>query len=430
MVNEVNFDGLVGMTHNYAGLGHGNLASQSSQGKPSSPRKAALEGLDKMALLMSLGVPQGVLPPHERPNLSFLRRCGFSGSDSQVFESAWRSEPRLAKVALSASPMWVANAATLTRQNGQIHITPANLAAQLHRASEVDFTSRVLRRIFSDPNTFRHHEPVFAHPDLGDEGAANHMTLWGEHQRLEIFTYGFEHGGDAPKVHAPRQSRSASEAVARAHELADQDLLLLQQHPNAIDAGVFHNDVIAVSHQNFLFAHELAFASNAFEEIQRRFPSAEIQIVSQHHIPLEDAITSYVFNSQIVATSQGRVLIAPTHADETPSVKSMLDRLVAQGVFAQVIFQPLHESMGNGGGPACLRLRVPLHPDELGLIHPGVLLNEDTIQRLRGWVETHYPDRLTLSDLQDPALIDQNRTALDELTQILGLGAFYDFQQG
>ena len=43
-LTEINFDGLVGPSHNYAGLSIGNLASTRNAGQLSQPRRAALEG--------------------------------------------------------------------------------------------------------------------------------------------------------------------------------------------------------------------------------------------------------------------------------------------------------------------------------------------------------------------------------------------------
>ena len=113
-VVEANADGLIGPTHNYAGLSPGNLASTANQGAVSNPRAAALEGLAKMRVLHELGVPQFVLAPHERPDVPFLRALGYAGRDADVLRQAWLDAPLVAAAAASASPMWAANAATVT----------------------------------------------------------------------------------------------------------------------------------------------------------------------------------------------------------------------------------------------------------------------------------------------------------------------------
>lgn len=429
---ETNFDGLVGPTHNFAGLAHGNLASTRFQGHVSSPKRAALQGVEKMRTLVGLGVPQGILVPHERPNLRFLRTCGFQGSDIAVFEAAWKSAPRLARVALSASSMWVANAATVSvpRCDGRIHFTPANLAAQLHRATEPAFTGRLLQKVFADPQFFEHHPAIFNHPDLGDEGAANHMAFWTSERRLEVFVYGRDLSGRSPKRFAARQTREGSEAVARQHQLTDAEVLFLQQNPDAIDAGVFHNDVIAVSHEHFLFTHEDAFEADALRRLNEHFPDLEVTVVRTDEVSLADVVSSYLFNSQIVRSTSGdRVLVAPKQAEETPSVVGALERLRQEGIFKEIIFQSLDESMRNGGGPACLRLRVPLSDVERKSVQPACLLDDLRIQQLKDCVEKYYPDSLDADSIRDPQLIDVSRTALDNLTQLLNLGALYDFQR-
>lgn len=425
MIHTVNYDGLVGLTHNFAGLGHGNLASQNNQGRHSSPKRAALEGLGKMALLLDLGLRQGVLPPHERPNLGFLRTCGFEGSDSEVFEKAWRTQPRLAKISMSASSMWVANAATVTRHQDRIHFTPANLSAQLHRAAEVEFTAHSLSQIFSGPS-FVHHAPLFSHTELGDEGAANHMTFGTGEDCVEVFVYGAP-GDPAPSKHRPRQFLAASQLVAARHGVADRSVFL-RQRASSIDQGVFHNDVISVNHENLLFAHEYAFETDELEKLHHAFPILDYVEVRAENVSVDDAVKSYLFNSQIVAGPLGRTLIAPRQVDEIESVRNEVRRLTERGVFAEVKVLALDESMRNGGGPACLRLRVPLREEELGSVK--CLVDTTSIASLKTWVNKHYPDRLSEAELRDPAWIDLNRRALDELTHILGLGgAFYAFQR-
>lgn len=48
-VYELNMDGLVGPTHNYAGLAPGNIASLNYASVASNPQAAALQGLKKCA---------------------------------------------------------------------------------------------------------------------------------------------------------------------------------------------------------------------------------------------------------------------------------------------------------------------------------------------------------------------------------------------
>ncbi len=178
---EVNFDGIVGPTHNYAGLSPGNLASQKHINQPSNPRQAALQGLAKMKMLADMGIPQAVLPPHEPPDMNALRRAGFSGSDAQVLEKAAKEKPQLLAACSSASAMWTANAATVSPSadsaDGRVHFTPANLFTLFHRSIEAQTTAQILRAIFADPSVFVHHPPLPSSSDYADEGAANHMRL-------------------------------------------------------------------------------------------------------------------------------------------------------------------------------------------------------------------------------------------------------------
>ena len=141
---EFNFDGLIGPTHNYSGLSEGNIASFNNSKKTSSPLNAALQGLEKMKLLIDLGIPQGIFLPHERPNLNFLRSHGFLGSDTDIVASAAKNSNLLLNQSYSASSMWAANAATFSpsvdSQDSIAHITPANLFSMPHRRIEAEFT--------------------------------------------------------------------------------------------------------------------------------------------------------------------------------------------------------------------------------------------------------------------------------------------------
>jgi len=447
---EVNFDGLVGPTHNYAGLSHGNVASMSHRGVVSRPREAALQGLEKMKALADLGLQQAVLPPHERPNTGALRAFGFTGTDAQVLKAAHSQAPGLLSACSSASNMWVANAATIApsadTMDGRVHLTTANLVSKLHRSLEPTQTERTLRAIFADAARFAVHPAVPGAQGMGDEGVANHMRFAPEHSQrgLHCFVYGHsalatKRKASTPQRFASRQALEASEAVARLSLLRDDQLAFVHQHPAAIDAGVFHNDVIAVSNENVLFYHEQAFANTprVITELRRRYSllhqGAELITIKvpAARVPIAAAVKSYLFNSQLVTIAPGEMaLIAPSDCCETPVVKEFLDHVLssAHTPVRQVHYFDLRQSMHNGGGPACLRLRVVLTVAEIAALPPGVLINDLTYTRLVAWVNKHYRETLTHGELADPKLLDESRAALDELTQLLGLGAIYPFQ--
>jgi succinylarginine dihydrolase len=85
--------------------------------------------------------------------------------------------------------------------------------------------------------------------------------------------------------------------------------------------------------------------------------------------------------------------------------------------------------MQNGGGPACLRLRVVLTDEALRAAHQPVFLTDALVQQLARWIERHYRETLGADELADPQLLAESRAALDELTTILKLGSLYAFQQ-
>lgn len=444
---ELNLDGLVGPTHNYAGLARGNLAAADHARQVSNPKAAALQGLAKMKALADLGVLQGLLPPHERPHVGTLRRLGYQGSDKAILAAAAKTPELLAAVS-SASAMWVANAATVSASadtgDHRVHFTPANLCGHLHRALEPEVTGRVLRAIFGDEAWFAHHSPLPSVPELGDEGAANHTRLCAAQGEpgVALFVYGrsgFPGRKPGPARFSARQTLEASQAVARQHGLRPARVVFAQQNPRAIDAGVFHNDVIAVGHEQLLFYHEQAFINEQpmLAELRAALGEGALQAlkVSEQDVPLADAVHSYLFNSQLVTTDRGLVLVAPSECREVATVNRYLQALTSPdgpgaGLIGEVMTLDVRESMRNGGGPACLRLRVPLTAPELEAMHAGVILTDTLYQRLVTWVEGHYRDRLTPDDLADPMLLEESRHALDELSGILGLGVIYDFQRG
>jgi succinylarginine dihydrolase len=440
---EANFDGLVGPTHNYAGLSYGNVASTAHAGAAASPKQAALQGLAKMKALTELGLVQGVLPPQERPDVALLRRLGFAGSDAEVIAAAAKADPTLLAIASSASAMWTANAATVAPSadtaDGRVHLTPANLLEKAHRAIEPEATGRALSRIFADPARFVVHAPLPATPAFGDEGAANHTRLGPsvDAPGVHLFVYGragLSSGGPAPVRFPARQTLEASRAVARLHRLPEERCVFAQQRPDVIDRGVFHNDVIAVGHERWLLFHEEAFLEReaTLATLRSRVEGLVAVCVPSAAVSVHDAVRSYLFNSQLVRPEghAAPLLLAPEECREVEPVRRWLEAHTGEGQpIAGVRFFDLRQSMRNGGGPACLRLRVVLTDEERAAVAPRCLLDAARHAELADWVERHYRDRLRPEDLADPQLLDESRAALDELTRILDLGSIYPFQR-
>jgi len=407
---EANFDGLVGPTHNYAGLSVGNVASLSNAKDTSNPKSAAKQGLQKMKALHDMGLVQGVLAPHERPDLDALRRLGFSGNDASVLEQAAKQAPQVLRAVYSASSMWTANAATVSPSadtaDKKVHFTPANLTNKFHRSLEPETSGRILKAMFNNEQHFAHHQHLPDNDHFGDEGAANHTRLCGEYDQagVELFVYGkhaFDSSKPAPTKYPARHTFEASQAVARLHQLNESGVVYMQQNPDVIDQGVFHNDVISVGNQNVLFYHEQAFLNTAekFKEIQSKFAKTSDKEfhfikVGSDQVSVDDAVKSYLFNTQL-----------------------------------HVKYFDVKQSMRNGGGPACLRLRVALNEQELAATNQNVLMSDALFATLNTWVDKHYRDELGESDLRDPLLVVETRAALDELTQILKLGSVYQFQR-
>ncbi|HEU0311437.1 MAG TPA: N-succinylarginine dihydrolase [Sphingomicrobium sp.] len=414
MIREINFDGIVGPSHNYAGLSLGNLASARNAGSVSQPRAAALQGLEKMRSNIRLGLVQGIFVPQPRPARSWLAELGAS------IESA---EPHIAANAMSASAMWAANAATVSpapdTRDGKCHLTVANLKTMPHRSHEWPATLAQLRLAFGG-TSFAVHGPV--PPAYGDEGAANHMRLSPSHGEpgVEVFVYGVS-GGPFPA----RQHVEASKAIARLHGLDPERTIFAAQSEEAIAAGAFHNDVVAVANGPVLFAHEKAFQDRdtLVSELTVKVPGFELVEVPDDEVPLADAIRSYLFNAQLLTPPDGAMtLVAPTECRDTASVNGWIERhLASNGAIRRVDFVDVRQSMANGGGPACLRLRVQCDPAD---VDPRFLLDEAKLDRLGEIIALHWPQEIESSAIQSPGLVadvERARAALLETLQLAEL---------
>jgi succinylarginine dihydrolase len=430
-MREYNFDGLVGPTHHYAGLSYGNLASSRHGGQPGNPRSAALEGLEKARFVAKLGVGQGLLPPPLRPNLRALHQLGFSGTSRDVLPRVLRVAPELLALVGSSSAMWAANAATVTPStdtaDGRVHFLPANLTSMFHRSLEADTTTATLRAIFGDGERFVVHDPLPGGELFADEGAANHSRLSTTRSVVHLFGWGREASpGARPRAYPARQAREASSACARLHGLREDQTLFWQQAPEGIDAGAFHSDVLAVTNQHLLLLHELAFVNGraGLAELRARLGDEfEFELATNDELPVGDAVHAYPFNSQLVSLPEGGMaLIAPEESRASPTAHAFLERVLAgQNAVRAVHYVDVNGSMRNGGGPACLRLRVPLNDDERNAISARVLLDDSLYDAIRAWITRTYRDRVTPQDLGDPDFFEENRRALAELSTLLGV---------
>lgn len=442
--HEVNFDCLVGPTHHFGGLSLGNLASHKNKARVSNPRAAALQGLKKMEFLSERGFIQAILPPHPRPHFPTLKRLGFLGSPEQMCQEAYDLMPELFSRLSSSSAMWAANAATVCPSmdalDNKVHLTPANLMTMFHRSIEADFCKRVFCQIFRDENKFTIHDPLPAHDIFSDEGAANHNRLCPSHgdKGLQIFVFGKEAGlaGQKTSIFPARQSKLANLALARLHLLDENYFINLEQNPSAIDGGAFHNDVVAVANQSVFLVHEDAFIkqktilkqlSQYYNEIYEN--DIFIIEISNNDLPLKDAVKSYLFNSQLVTKPDGSMLLfSPMDCYNNKRARKIIEHIIAaKNPINEQAYFDISESMANGGGPACLRLRVVLTPEELSAVHPGILLNSKLIKKLELIIEKYYPDEFTIDLLLDKKFLINCHYALDEIAKALKLKNLYDF---
>lgn len=432
---EVNFDGLVGLTHNYSGLSYGNIASIQNQSKGSNPKAAALQGLKKMKFLADRGIRQAVLPPHPRPYLPLLRELGFEGNDQQMLAKAYLFSPELIFSIASSAHMWTANAATVSPSadtlDGKMHLTPANLSSKFHRSIEASFTEKLFNLIFNNRRLFTVHPPLPQGMVFADEGAANHNRFCRRYFEpgLELFVWGrssLKEHSVAPKKFPARQTYEASKMIAQRHMLNSNRVLFAQQNPAVIDVGVFHNDVISVANEYVYLFHEEAFVdtSSVIAELKKQMNDLVLISLSNERLSVEEAVSSYLFNSQIVTLpNQQMLLLAPSECFENERVRHCIQDIVqdSSNPISEVHFFNLSQSMTNGGGPACLRLRVVLTEEELKAIPQSIFLTDELYDKLTVWIEKHYRDSFHPQDLIDIKLLEEIEYALEELVSILQL---------
>lgn len=401
-MQEYSLSTLPAPSHHFAGLAYGNLASESHAGIISSPKKAALQCLERINYLYSKGFPQIIVPPQKRPNLSFLEE--------------YRAHPQALSIAASSSSMWQANAATISSSKDssdhKVHFSPANLKSNIHRSLELEETSRILKKLFSDERYFIHHEALDFAVFGGDEGAANHTRISDFHSNpaLNLFVYGYSITKPEQGLKPRRQSLESQIELARRHGLNPERIIYARQNPMAIDAGVFHNDVISTGNENLFLYHELAFENTdkIVEEIKEKYiklkPSRPLELikVSEEELSLADSVSSYLFNSQILTKANGKMLLlAPEESKIQDSSRLLIERILAsnENSIDEVKFINLKESMANGGGPACLRLRILLRSEEFQALNPKYIFTKNLYEALKNLINLYYRDSLSLDEI-------------------------------
>lgn len=422
-VEEINFDTLVSPTHHHGGYAFGNIASMRHKERIGYPKKAALESLEKMKLLMDLGIPQGVLPCRMRPAFSVLRKLGFKGSDLEIVEKVSLQDPALFYALSSSSSMWTANCATVSpssdTQDGKVHLTIANLSSQFHRSIEAEESYALFRQIFSDESLFAVHPPLPSGGDFGDEGAANHIRFCQEYKDpgTHLFVYGKSAFEVSEHRFPLRQAKEASEAIARSHGLYPANVVFARQNPSVIEEGVFHNDVISVGNKNLFLYHEKAFldSKQVLQKLEERGALRTI-CVTEEMLSVKEAVKTYLFNGQLVTLPSGEDLLL---------LPSECRHLNLEWLPLRVAFIPLTESMRNGGGPACLRLRVVLNEQEKKALPPSLFLTESLYKTLKDWIHRYFREELAIPDLTDPLLLKETLECMEALTQILHLDPYY-----
>lgn len=327
--------------------------------------------------------------------------------------------------------MWMANAGTCSSRtdtlDGKGRIVIANLTASLHRGQESEERHLQLRYLFQDLDQFEVVQALPSVHPLRDEGAANAMRFWNPKNNRGMYVFVFGEGYSQaknvshpeiarmlPKVHPSRQTALASQLVARRLGIGDTRSLFVQQLPKAIDAGVFHNDVIATSHEDFLLVHECAYVDqpNSLDRMADIFRkqchgTLRTLVITEKELSLSEAVATYLFNSQIVTRKDGSwLMLCPVECQESPTASQVLKRIQREEPrIGAIEFVSLRESMANGGGPACLRLRTYASEQEIDELPARTRIQDESLSFLEGVIASEYPETVQLEDFLDLDLV-------------------------
>ncbi len=421
---ELQMDTIVGMTHHYGGHAIGNNASIINKGIKSNPMQAALQGLDKMKRVFELGVPQLILPPQQRPHIPTLRSLGFRGDLQKCLNKLFQLRPHLFNKLCSSAFIWTANAATVIpsvdTKNKKVHIRVANLASHFHRSLEADERFDIFNVIFNNDKYFEVSKPLPS-SEFTDEGAANHTRLEaGQH----IFVHGYQDIEECINNNLPRrQSKLSQELISYQTLNNTEHALFLKQSDEALKLGVFHNDVIATGIDRFYLCHENSYSGGLadLEKLSTWYSkntghSLELHVIPNKELGIRELVETYLFNSQWIKDMDGNIhIIAPIQCLTNPRVNRVIERWLESHPNWFIEYIDLNQSMKNGGGPACLRCRLPLTIEELNSIHPGVLYTSKKARAIEKIVHEYYPEQFEMTDV----LSSEFREKLNEANRLI-----------
>ena len=397
-------DTIIGPTYHYGGLALGNTHSLDHKHVVANPKKAALQGLSKMKLLRDHGISQYVLPAYVRDYKGLVQ--GYYNNQGDFEDNLKRLYDENLDIFssfFSASSAWLANAWTMTpsidSSDGRYHVSPASLNACFHRQLDVKQTIAILtNRLCSKTYITCHHPSPFF-----DEGAANMIRLSAGGKGLYLFVSG---SSDTKRFKSRHDKRSWQRLVSQ-HQLDPDYVIYLTQHPDAIDAGVFHNDVISFGVDDLLVVHENAFVDqpNYCDTILERYFSCfgtDLTLIQipDSILPLKDAVNSYFFNSQLVRKDDNRyLLLVPSRCKGLP-VMDYFVSIVAKKWESQleIMVCDVEESIKNGGGPACLRNSMDVYDDPKLIFDDRYLFTLEKYDDFVRLVNQYYPSSLELND--------------------------------
>ena len=94
--------------------------------------------------------------------------------------------------------------------------------------------------------------------------------------------------------------------------------------------------------------------------------------------------------------------------------------IATNGPIRRLVPVDVRQSMANGGGPACLRLRVVCDPAD---VDPRFLVDDEKLTEIASVIEQYWPVSIHPDELADPALWERIETARAALLSSLDLGS-------
>ena len=356
---------------------------------------------------------------------------------TESIQSIYDKGPKYLSTISSSSFMWMANSATVSpsvdHKDNKLHITPSNLALTPHRSLEINQTQFLFSELFNNTDQFRVHLPSPNY--FRDEGAANHIRFAPslESKGLHLMVYSCESEQiekDVTDSFPGRQTKEASKFIIQQQGVSDSQVVFAKQNSDSVQQGIFHNDVISSGHLDLFITHELAFEDTnlVINDLQSKYyalhkENLNVVVIKESMLSIKECVLTYFFNMQIISpNSNDMELILPMECLGNQRIQTVLTYIQEKEErIKDIHYVQLNESMKNGGGPACLRLRLQLTMPQWTVIPSKFKFNDKLYKDLIEIIQTNYPESFEIENQIETEFIQRLRNTYNLLYQAFGL---------